>query len=279
MNRRQRLFVNLFLVLIRHPKILLIALLLGGLSYSYEYFYARDTMSYMGIPRARDDAKEHWTRIFRNEAYMVGYSDLRGNPLWVVYKLTPIPLDATPMKRPERFERDWRTLWSVSQEDYTGSGFDRGHMAPNRALSLVYGKAAQQESFLMSNITPQRPSLNQKIWERLETMELERFVAHFQTVWVYTGPLFAQHPKTLKSTWRVEIPEAFYKVYIGLDVDKKPHALAVIIPQNAKVNDMIEKYAVSIDEVERRSGFDFFHALEDSIERPLESKIDLQGWF
>lgn len=115
------------------------ALLLGGLSYSYEFFYARDTMSFMGIPRALDDQKEHYTRIFRNEAYMVGYSDIRGNPLWVVYKLLPHSSDTKMLKRPERFERDWRNLWMVGEEDYTRSGYDRGHMAPNYALAQLYG--------------------------------------------------------------------------------------------------------------------------------------------
>lgn len=261
----------------KNPKAFLVAFLLGGLSYSYEVFIARDTMSFQGIPTAMQNTS--YTRIFRNRAYMVGYSDLKGNPLWVVYKLTPIKENVPHLKRPDGFHADWRNLGFITSSDYTNSGYDRGHMAPNHAISILYGKEAQYETFLMTNITPQKPSLNQKLWQQLEEKELDTFAPKFKALWVYTGPLFDAKVMRLKSSYFVEIPDAFYKMYVGIEEDGTLRALAFILPQNAKVTDRLEKYAVSIDEVERRSEFDFLHELEDEMEEALEKKVDVKAWF
>lgn len=279
MRNSLRLNIAFITFLIKNPKIFLLALLLGGLVYSYEFFVARDTMSYMGVPKATDSTIKHATRIFRNEAYMVGYSDIKGNPLWVVYQLKPTPKGAHSLKRPDSFSTDWRNLGLVTPQDYTNSGYDRGHLAPNHAMALLYGKQAQEETFLMTNITPQKPSLNQKLWQQLEVIELEQFAPKFNVLWVYTGPLFATNPSYLKSAFHIEIPEAFYKIYLGIEENGSIKALAFIIPQKAKMRDALEKYIVSIDEVERRSGFDFFYQLDDTIEDALEKEIDAKNWF
>ncbi|AHJ11845.1 DNA/RNA non-specific endonuclease [Sulfurospirillum multivorans] len=263
---------------LKYPKAFLVAFLLGGLSYSYEVFIARDTMSFQGIPTAATQ-NASYTRIFRNRAYMVGYSDLKGNPLWVVYQLTLAKENAPHLKRPDGFHADWRNVGLITSSDYTNSGYDRGHMAPNHAISILYGKEAQYETFLMTNITPQKPSLNQKLWQQLEEKELEMFAPKFKALWIYTGPLFDAKVTRLKSSYFVEIPDAFYKMYVGIEEDGTLRALAFILPQNAKATDRLEKYAVSIDEVERRSGFDFLHELEDEIEEALEKKVDVKAWF
>ncbi|AOO64353.1 DNA/RNA non-specific endonuclease [Sulfurospirillum halorespirans] len=277
MRVKRSFVVSALTFCLKYPKAFLVAFLLGGLSYSYEVFIARDTMSFQGIPTATQSAS--YTRIFRNHAYMVGYSDLKGNPLWVVYKLTPVKENAPHLKRPDGFHADWRNVGFITSSDYTNSGYDRGHMAPNHAISILYGKEAQYETFLMTNITLQKPSLNQKLWQQLEEKELEMFAPKFKALWVYTGPLFDAKVTRLKSSYFVEIPDAFYKMYVGIEEDGTLRTLAFILPQNAKATDRLEKYAVSIDEVERRSRFDFLHELEDEIEEALEKKIDAKAWF
>ena len=236
-------------------------------------------MTFHGIPQAMESSLATYTRIFRNSAYMVGYSDLKGTPLWVVYKLTPLDETQKHLDRPSSFRTDWRNFGLITSNDYTNSGYDRGHMAPNHAIALLYGKEAQQETFLMTNVVPQKASLNQKLWQRLETMELDTFAPKFKELWVYTGPLFDLQSRRLKSSFWVEIPNAFYKIYVGVEEGGAIRTLALIVPQNAKANDTIQRYLVSIDEVERRSGFDFLHQLDDTIENALEKEIDTTRWF
>ena len=249
------------------------------LLYSYEVFVARDKMVYGGIPQSTDSKMIHWTRILRNEAYMVGYSDIRGNPLWVAYKIIQPSPDVPHLKRPDNFSTDLRNLTFIKPSDYTNSGYDRGHMAPNHAISLLYGKYAQEETFLMTNITPQKPNLNQKIWQRLEAIEVESFSYKFKEVWVYTGPIFSNNTKKLKNSFWVDVPDSFYKIYVGIKEDGSVKTLAFIIPQTVKANDKIEKYQVSINVIEKQSGFNFLHELEDNFEQEIEARIEKEEWF
>lgn len=263
----------------KHPLICLLILLLSGGWYGYEAKLARPGMSYMGVPVARQwQNPTTWFRVFRNEAFMLGYSDLRGNPLWVVYRVQPIKQVNDKIPRPARFDTDWRMLNRISHDDYLKSGYDRGHMAPNHVISQLYGRSAQLETFLMSNITPQRPNLNQKIWQRLEQTEWERFAQVATTLWVYTGPVFTGSTERLKSSWQVEIPDAFYKIYLRQQPNTPPRTLAFLIPQHVKGYEKLADYVTSVDHIEQLTGLDFFHELEDSLEDKLEAAIDTQGW-
>ncbi len=254
---------------------LLLGLLAGGWQ-AFEVYVARPYMAWMGEPKAVDWKNPFtWTRTLRNEGFMLGYSDLRGNPLWVVYALTPPPADAPRLKRPARFATDWRGINRVSHEDYTGSGYDRGHMAPNHAISVVYGREGQADTFRMTNITPQRPALNEKLWQRLEELELDQFAKQFGKVWVVTGPIFDPPSERIHSSWRVELPDAFYKIIVAPDAKKM---LAFIMPQTVRGDEPLDHYLTSVDAIEKRTGFDFFEELDDPTENRLEAEVDPDAW-
>lgn len=262
------------------PVIGFLLVLLGGGWYAYEAVYARPQMAYLGVPAAMDWKQPlTWTHVLRNEGFMVGYSELRGNPLWVTYKLTAPSANPSHLSRPHRFSQDWRSLTRINHEDYQNSGYDRGHMAPNHAISELYGRAAQLDTFLMTNITPQKPELNQQLWERLEEVELDRLPSLFGNVWVVTGPLFDREVERLPSAFRVEIPDAFYKIYVAPDsASEKVKMLAFVVPQTVRGNEPLTRFLTTVDEIETRSGLNFFADLDDRIERKLESTVNTGGW-
>lgn len=125
----------------------------------------------------------------------------------------PIP----KYERPYSFYIDNRTESKVSHDDYTGSGYDRGHMAPNSAILLNYGQMAQLETFLMSNITPQTSELNRNIWEKLERKAREEISQddtknkEIKAVYVITGTIFSDNPEKLESG--IPIPSHCYKIF------------------------------------------------------------------
>ena len=244
----------------------------------YEMFIGRPNMVYMGVPSTNSFNPNTFTRVFRNSSFMLGYSDYRGNPLWVSYKLSKIPTDAKKYKRPEKFEEDWRNFTKISHNDYTKSGYDRGHMAPNFAISRLYGKNAQISTFLMTNITPQKAKLNRGIWRKLEGIEVKYFTKIFDRVWVFTGPIFDKKIEKLSSSDSVEIPDAFYKIYVGVKKDKTPSVLAFIIPQSVTGSEPLRKFVTTIDNIEKQTKIDFLHKLEDKLEDKLESSKDYTKW-
>lgn len=236
-------------------------------------------MAFLGVPRAEDWKQPlTWTHVLRNHGFMLGYSELRGNPLWVTFALRPAAGSGQSHRRPNHFMADWRNLTHIRHEDYTGSTYDRGHMAPNHAIDLLFGRPGQLDSFLMTNITPQKPELNRKLWERLEEIELDHFTQSFDSVWVITGPLFDAKVERLKSAFRVEIPDAFYRVYAAPGASGEPRLLAFVVPQDSPGNAPLDHFLVSVDTVENLSGFDFFHELEDPVENRLESELDPAPW-
>ncbi|NOQ35921.1 MAG: DNA/RNA non-specific endonuclease [Methylococcaceae bacterium] len=247
--------------------------------YGYEVFMARPAHSFQGVPQAQSWlTPSTFTRNFRSDAFLVGYSDMRGNPLWVSYKIKPVPKNAKRLKRPSRFNKDWRSFNKVTHDDYLRSGYDRGHMAPNYAISRLYGKQAQLETFTMTNITPQKPKLNRKLWQRLEAAEIGHFTKLADEIWVTTGTVFTGDKKYLKNGSNVEIPDAFYKVYAMKPKKGEVKLLAFLMPQKVKGNESLAKFVVSIDKIEELTGLDFFHELDDKIEDKLEATVDTKSW-
>jgi endonuclease G len=263
----------------KHPVLLLMVLGLGLAGYGYEVKIARPALLYQGAPQSRDaQNSDTWFRILRNHGFILGYSDLRGNPLWVEYALTP-SLNTPSLKRPDHFETDWRSINRISHESYQKSGYDRGHMAPNYAMSHLYGRAGQADSFLMTNITPQKPKLNQQLWQHLEEMEIKHFAKLFGKVWVIAGPVFSGSVERLSSDWTVEIPDAFYKIYITEAAPGKPSiALGFLMPQTVNGKEPLAQFLTSIDKIEAQTGLDFFAQLDDRAEAALEAAIDPSPW-
>lgn len=262
------------------PLLLLLAALFAAGWYGHEVLHAHPAMAWHGVPRAQAWQPVTWTRVLRNDAFLVGWSDLRGNPLWVKYKLRPIPADAPRLHRPPRFERDWRALNSIGHDDYSGSGYDRGHLAPNYAISRLYGAQAQLQTFLMTNITPQQPNLNQKVWQRLEEAEIDVFAPSHKELWVITGPVFDQDIQRLPGTSRVEVPDAFFKIIAAPHGGRggEPQLLAFVVPQTVKGHEPLDRFVTSVDHVEKLTGLDFFPHMESALQSRLEATIDPTGW-
>lgn len=284
-THQTQLIQTLFKAVLQQPKLLQItlfwlptlsglALILGGIGYFYETKIARPHMAYMGVPITQNDW-QNLTHTLRNEGFMLGYSEKLANPLWVTYKVTQTKLNYG--KRPQ-FETDWRSIAQIKYHDYSRSGYDRGHMAPNYVIASRYGKNAQQDTFLMTNITPQKPTFNQKIWQRLEEVSADHFSKQFKQFWVITGPIFSANPKQLKNA-PVAIPKAFYKIFVLPQTEESPpKTLAFIMPQTAKPRESLMKFVTTVDEVEKQTGIDFFWQLPDDIENTLEASENDPAW-
>jgi endonuclease G len=207
--------------------------------------------------------------MLSNLAYTVGYDERRGNPAWAVYRL---PAETLPQRfpRPSRFRTDNRTSTKVTPETYTNSGYDRGHLVPNHAIATRFGATAQEETFLMSNIMPQEPALNQGPWRKLEAVLADETAARCREIWVSVGPVYRGAPRSLQG--KTLVPGACFM----LVADELPRGgvrlQAVLMPQEASRSADFRHYVVSVDAVERATGLNFFVDLPDELEAELEMK-------
>ncbi|MGF1451336.1 MAG: DNA/RNA non-specific endonuclease [Opitutales bacterium] len=214
-------------------------------------------------------------KILENTAFIVGYDEEMRNPAWVAYRLTYTP-GGTTAERPDDFDVDRRTRARVDHDDYTHSGYDRGHMAPNYAIGVVYGPQAQFETFLMSNIVPQSPGLNRGLWRLLEEEVARDWLPDYRELWIISGPVYEEPVRRLPSG--VAIPDAFFKIVVDLTDSGELRMVSVVVPQEAEDFSEASRFLVSIDEIEDATGLDFMSLLADETEDQVEAEGPRRLW-
>ncbi len=198
---------------------------------------------------------------------------------WVAYTITRDELKKVT-GRTDDFRPDTLiSTGSAELSDYRRSGYDRGHLAP--AADMEWNEKATSESFLMSNMTPQTAELNRGLWKDLESA-IRDWAERFGEVTVITGPVLEKPASEYRTIGKnnVCVPEYFYKALLAETSSggKKTHiALGFIMP-NEGCRGSIWDYAASIDEIEKRTGLDFFSLIPDSVENRIEKTADTSAW-
>ncbi|NJK82880.1 MAG: DNA/RNA non-specific endonuclease [Saprospiraceae bacterium] len=214
-------------------------------------------------------------QVIHHQHYSLGYVEQHELAAWVAYELTREQLKMERVKRADLFQPDAKVATTSAQlNDYRGSGYDRGHLIP--AADRAFSTAAMQETFLMSNVAPQVHTFNGGIWRELE--ELVRDWAYkYKKVYVVTGPLLTKPPLKKIGQNKVSVPTAFYKVILDIS-EPELKGIGFIIP-NETSNQRLQQYAMSIDEVEKQTGIDFFADLMDeTLAQKIESQVDISLW-
>ncbi len=147
-----------------------------------------------------------------------------------------------------------------------------GHICP--AADNRWSKTAMNQSFLLTNMCPQDEDLNAGDWAGLE-VRCRGWAKKYGIIFIAAGPIFYNGVTKTMGKNKVGVPDAFFKVILRLD--KKPSALGFIFPNNG-LHHKLEDYLLSVDEVERITGFDFFCNLQDDIEFEVEKESILSEW-
>jgi len=227
--------------------------------------------TYGGLPQATKSSSKF--EVFHNEDFTVGYSETREDPVWVAYHLFRV--DNSQRDPRPSFRADLRTQARVQPNCYSKSGFDRGHNAPNYAIDTRYGPDAQRETFLMSNISPQAPCLNEETWEAFEKVEANDYANSFGNTWTITGPIFESTPQTIDCG--VQVPSAFYKIVVE-EEHGTPAALAVVMSQDVRGKQPLRTLVTTVKHVEELTGLDFFPQLSADIKAALETAEPDARW-
>ncbi len=210
--------------------------------------------------------------VISHTGFSLLYSEPHEQASWVAYLLTR---DRTIKRfdRTDKFLPDPKVkTGSANDSDYAGSGFDRGHLAP--AADMSWSSTTMRESFYYSNMSPQVPSFNRGIWKKLEE-QVRSWAAEYDSIYIVTGPILKSGLPTIGPN-NVSIPEYYYKVILDY---KAPNikGIGFILPNSAS-NEPLTSYALSIEEVEKQTGIDFFPALPDGVEEQVEKERCIPCW-
>ncbi len=205
--------------------------------------------------------------LFR-EGFVLVYSTDLHVPLWVGYELTGEEVQGE-LPREDNFKKDPDLGDNApSSADYTGSGYDRGHMIP--AADAKWSLDAMDDSFLMSNVAPQTPGLNRGSWKALEEAIRDLALKEGALI-VITGPVIADKQYPVIGDTGIIIPEYFFKVVLDFS-EPGLAAWGFIFPNRdeALKGREYSDFMFSIDQVEQYTGYDFFAPLPDEMENALE---------
>lgn len=237
--------------------------------------------------KSKTGQAEEDRQIVNHLYYSLCYRESYEQAEWSAYCLDSENL-VKNVNRTDDFRADPKvTTLSATPLDYKSSGYDRGHLSP--AADFAFSKEAMSETFYMSNMSPQAGSLNRGIWKDLEST-VRQWAQQYHRIFVVVGPVLDQESTYYKKIGKnqVAVPEFYYKVVLlalyedeqdraTKDDAKNVTALAFVFP-NQKCEGIIFDYACTVDEVEARTGIDFFPALPDEIEDLIEGRIEYEYW-
>jgi endonuclease G len=234
----------------------------------------------LGTPRDGDPSDDY---LMDKVQYVVDYNARLNGPNWVAWHLERGDLGRAP--RSPGFKPDDalpQGFYVVKDHDYTGSGYDRGHLCPS--ADRTASPALNATTFVMTNVHPQLHELNAGPWEKLEEHERE-LAKRGRDLFIVAGGVFEREPKRIgrdpDPAHRVAVPRASYKIIVVLDhgqgaesVRPDTEVIAVVMPNTPDVKDHAwSDYAVTIREIEQTTGYDFL----GRVPRPVQDAVETKG--
>lgn len=226
------------------------------------------------VPECNDSNHKH--EYHEYVGFQLCYEEDYEQPMFVSYHLTNAQITGYHYPRKDSFAEDKSIkTGSATLADYRNSGYSRGHLAPNGDMN--YSLETQKECFLLSNMSPQEQNyFNGGIWEKAESA-VQTIGATHDDVIVITGPILDKKTFQTIGGNRVAIPEDFYKIAVFIDDGKVTEVYAVIMSQVVKLGSVSSlkyndpRFLVTIDDIEKRTGLDFFASLDDKCEDAIEN--------
>lgn len=216
------------------------------------------------LPFGAPTAKPNTTTICRT-SYMVNHDPVAKIPVWVAYSLQP-QTAISCLPRDDAFAPDNSLAKGQRAElvDYQKSGYDQGHLANNADMSV--SAQAAKESFLLSNMSPQLPSVNRGIWKQLESSVRAWAFNQKHPLTVYAGDIWTPHSITIGPD-KVIVPDFLWKVVIDQTTKK---SLAFIFPHvDGLQATNIAPFQVTVSQVEQSTGLVIPVPDDKNVKNPL----------
>lgn len=209
--------------------------------------------------------------IYSHKAYSFSYVEKHEQSEWVAYELSDSDFsNSNNYKRPYFNQDPLVETKSADWRNYKKSGYNKGHLCPAGDRKKSYD--LYKETFYTSNASPQLHKFNAGVWNRLE-QKTRYWATKNNGIYVVTGGVLSNNLKTI-GTEKVSVPDYFYKILLTKDSKKM---IGFLVPHKES-NKALYEFTVSVDEIEKMTGIDFFPELEDNIENELEKNANYKKW-
>jgi endonuclease G len=236
----------------------------------------------LGLPAAASATTPNAFLSVKSD-YVESYNGSRKVPNWVSWELNTSYLGSTA--RQDDFRPDTTFPASEPQAslaDYSGSGYDRGHMCPSADRTKTV--ADNQETFFLTNMVPQAANNNQGPWAVMEN-DLRAIAQTGKELFIVSGGTFSASSNTIGSG--VVVPDKTFKIVVVLDattqgassVTNNTRVIAVMMPnENAQISRTADwhSFRVSVDAVEAATGDNFLSDVDPAVQAVIEARVDNQ---
>ena len=225
---------------------------------------------------ATSDLSNRDNYLLFKRSFVLSYNDNRGTLNWVAWRTSINDLGES-LPRPQ-FEPDpdlALTFKKITPQDYSGSGYDRGHMVPS--ADRFGDPQSNAETFLMTNIVPQSTDLNQYVWEKLERYA-RGIVRRGSDVYTIAGVYGSKQ----RLDGKITVPSSCWKIVVvlppggsAMTIDENARVIAVDIPNENGIKKIYwQRFRVPVREIEQKTGYNFFSDLPQELQNKLELRAD-----
>ena len=227
-----------------------------------------DFFTFSGAPHNLD--QEHEVVVLVNHGFVVGFSPHRLQPAWAAYRVAGSDRDVD-FDRPHLYYDDHRLapevrIGATTFGRHDGVQYHVGHMVPNEVINRQFGRLAQMETFFMSNMSPQRGSLNSGVWLALEnSIRNIEDTPEKDHVWALVGPVFGDAPAEIErpNGTNVPIPEAYFCITVDpfrYPWNRKSNVdiACLLIPQFAPGGTALADFLTDLADIEAATQLTFF---------------------
>jgi endonuclease G, mitochondrial len=229
----------------------------------------------LGNPSNANDRDEN-NYLLRRKQYIVSYNNTKRIPNWVSWKLMSSDIGKVPRRNDFNVDETLPKGWfQVKSTDYSGSGYDRGHMCPaaDRSATVEDNTA----TFILTNIIPQARDNNQGPWAKLEDYTRDQ-VKLGKEAYIVSG---GYGQKGVLPKGKVAIPAHTWKVIVFAEVgskgvasiNDKTQVIAVDLPNEEGIkSDRWQNYKTTVRDLESKTGYDFLSLVPKEIQDKIETQ-------
>lgn len=223
--------------------------------------------------------------LLEKEEYTMSYSRDKGTANWVAWHLDEAWLGSAPRQDDFRADNTLPSGWyQINQNDYSLSGFDRGHMCPSADRTLSVDD--NSNTFFMTNMMPQAPNNNRIGWASLESYCRSMLAGGYE-IYIISGGYGiggdgSNGVASYIANGNVQVPSNTWKVIMIMgdgddDVNRvttSTRVIAIDMPNSQSVSSDWTQYKTTVDDIEMKTGYDFFNLVPDAVENVIEANVD-----
>ena len=219
---------------------------------------------------------EAGSRIVQHKAFVSSYNTETLIPDWVAYELTADETGGQHTREGIEFrmDPDLKGCRQAMREDYSGSGWTKGHLMP--AADAATTSSTMSETFYFTNVCPQNEVLNAGDWAYLEK-KVRQWANRYGSIWVVTGPIVGDNRYGTIGDRDVVVPDAFFKALLIRKKNGSYSAIAFVM-DNDDDRYYLKDCMMTVNELEALTGEDFFPVLDDTIEEKVEGTLRKSDW-